>query len=145
MIEILGSELLQASGPGASLFEADIMPRHKNREREHRIENEILVDAYDEEERAMSWYYHAENEMQFPFPARCILAEESSPLRKGEEVEVIGLPSEEGCRQELRVRIRWGGRTLAVPLAQLKAIKADQQTEQLIEDWHYWTRMGYQF
>lgn len=121
------------------------MQRRKNREREHRIENEILVDAYDEEERALSWYYHAENEMQFPFPARCILIDESSPLHKREEVEVIGLPSEENCRQQLRVRIRWQRRTLAVPLAQLKAIKADQQTEQLIEDWHYWTRMGYQF
>jgi Calcium binding len=121
------------------------MKRRKDREREQRIDNEILVDAYDEEERAMSWYYHAENEMQFPFPARCTLVEESSPLRKGEEVEVIGLPSEENCRQQLRVRIRWQGRTLAVPLAQLKPIKADRNTEQLIEDWHYWTRMGYQF
>jgi Calcium binding len=122
-----------------------IIQRRKNREREQRIENEILVDAYDEEERAMSWYYHAENEMQLPFPARCLRIDESSPLHKGEEVEVIGLPSEENCRQQLRVRIRWQSRTLAVPLAQLKAVKADQQTEQLIEDWHYWTRMGYQF
>jgi hypothetical protein len=121
------------------------MERRKNREREHRIDNEILVDAYDEEERAMSWYYHAENEMPFPFPARCILVEENSPLRKGEEVEVIGLPSEEICRQQLCVRVRWQRRTLAVPLAQLKPVKADRKTEQLIEDWHYWTRMGYQF
>ena len=34
---------------------------------------------------------------------------------------------------------------LAVPLAQLKPIKADRSTEQLVEDWHYWMRMGYQF
>ena len=121
------------------------MPQRKNREREQRIENEILVDAYDEEERAMSWYYHAENEMRFPFPARCFQSEESSPLRKGEEVEVIGLPAEESCRQELRVRIRRQGRTLAVPLAQLKPLKANRNTKQLIEDWQYWTRMGYQF
>jgi hypothetical protein len=121
------------------------MKRHKNRERERRIDNEILVDTYDEEERAMSWYYHAENEIQFPFPARCILVEESSPLRKGEGVEVIGLPSEESCCQQLHVRVRWQRRTLAVPLAQLKPIKADRKTEQLVEDWHYWTRMGYQF
>jgi hypothetical protein len=121
------------------------MKQHKDRAREQRIENEILVDAYDEEERAMSWYYHAENEMQFPFPARCLRVDESSPLHKGEEVEVIGLPSEQSCRQELRVRVRWQGRTLAVPLAQLKPVKADRKTEQLIEDWQYWTRMGYQF
>jgi Calcium binding len=121
------------------------MKQRKDRAREQRIENEILVDAYDEEERAMSWYYHAENEMQFPFPARCLRVDESSPLHKGEEVEVIGLPSEESCRQELRVRVRWQGRTLAVPLAQLKPVKADRKTEQLIEDWQYWTRMGYQF
>ena len=121
------------------------MKRHKNREREQRLENEILVDAYDEEERAMSWYYHAENAMPFPFPARCLLIEDSSPWRKGEEREGIGLPSEENCRQELRVRIRRQGRTPAVPLAPLKPIKADRSTEQLVEDWHYWMRMGYQF
>jgi len=60
-------------------------------------------------------------------------------------VEVIGLPSEESCRQQLHVRVRWQRRTLAVPLTPLKPIKADRNTEQLVEDWHDWTPMAYQF
>jgi hypothetical protein len=113
--------------------------------REERIIYEIVVDAYGEEERAMGWYYYAENEMQFPFRARCHAADESSPLRKGEEVEVVGLPSEQTCLSELRVRVRWQGRTMAVPLSQLKALDADEKTDEVIEDWHYWTRRGYRF
>ncbi len=113
--------------------------------REKRIDYEIVVDAYGEDERAMGWYCHAENEMQFPFRARCQVADEVSPLRKGEEVEVIGLPSSQSCLSELRVRVRWQGRLMAVPLAQLEALDADEKTREVIEDWCYWTKRGYRF
>jgi Calcium binding len=33
------------------------MPREKDEERDHRIHDEIIVDAYGDEEQAMSWYY----------------------------------------------------------------------------------------
>ena len=37
------------------------MPHTKpNPAREHRIEEDIVVDAYGEEERALSWYYYLE-------------------------------------------------------------------------------------
>jgi hypothetical protein len=34
--------------------------------REDRIHNEIVVDAYGPEERALGWYYYLENQMRFP-------------------------------------------------------------------------------
>ena len=40
-----------------------------NAEREHRIEMEVVVDAYTEEECAMSWYYYLEEQLSFPFEA----------------------------------------------------------------------------
>jgi hypothetical protein len=46
---------------------------------------------------------------------------------------------------EMFVTILWGDRDLAVPLAQLKAVKADRPTREAVEDWHYWVAMGYQF
>jgi calcium binding protein len=55
--------------------------------REDRIHNEAIVDAYGAEERAMGWYYYLENQLQFPFQARCIAANIVSPLSKGETVE----------------------------------------------------------
>ena len=36
------------------------------------------------------------------------------------------------------VSIPWNKRTLAVPLAQLEVIEADDQTKEAVEDWHYW-------
>ena len=34
------------------------MAREKDAERKHRINYEIIVDAYDEYEQAMGWYIH---------------------------------------------------------------------------------------
>jgi hypothetical protein len=50
--------------------------------RESRIIDEIIVDAYTADERAMSWYYYLESELRFPFEAECIKQWPISPLRK---------------------------------------------------------------
>lgn len=44
----------------------------RNEKREERITMEIIVDAYGPEEQAMGWYYHLEQQLQFPFTAICI-------------------------------------------------------------------------
>ena len=56
--------------------------------REARIIDEIIVDAYTDDERAMSWYYYLESELRFPFEAECIKQWPISPLRKGEKIRV---------------------------------------------------------
>jgi len=43
-----------------------------NEERERRIQDEAIVDAYGPEEQALGWYYYLETHMTFPFRARCI-------------------------------------------------------------------------
>ena len=113
--------------------------------REERIMMEIIVDAYDEDERAMGWYYYLEDKLRFPFKARCISQREVSPLEPGEEVEVVGMSSEDECMHEMFVAIRWGNRTLAIPLTQLEGVDVDDQTKVAIEDWHYWVDEGYEF
>ena len=112
--------------------------------REERIQDEIVVDAYGPEEQAMGWYYYLEENLQFPFRARCVAERAISPLRPGDEVEVVGLPPEEECQHEMFVQMRWERRTLAVPLSQLEGIAVDAQTQQAIEDWHYWVNRGYE-
>ncbi len=114
--------------------------------REHRITMEIVVDAHDEQERAMGWYYYLEDQLRFPFTATCIAKRAISPLKVKDEVEVIGMPGEDECEHEMFVTFRWQKEDLAVPLSQLKPISAtDKQTQQAVEDWHYWVKMGYQF
>ena len=72
--------------------------------REKRIEQEIVVDAYDEWERAMGWFYYLEQILQFPFRAECVKEREQAPLRVGEKVEVIGMPPEEVCARNRAAR-----------------------------------------
>lgn len=122
-------------------------PRKRNKDREHRISMEIIVDAHDEQERAMGWYYYLEDQLQFPFTATCVAKRAISPLRPEDEVEVIGMPGEDVCSHEMFVTIRCDRKDgLAVPLSQLKPTgDADEQTLQAVEDWHYWVRMGYEF
>ena len=67
----------------------------KNRIREERIHNQVIVDAYGPGEQALGWYYYLENKIQFPFSARCMTAKVVSPLRKGETVEVRRLAPED--------------------------------------------------
>ena len=110
--------------------------------REDRIHNDAIVDAYGAEERAMGWYYYLENQLQFPFQARCIAAIIVSPLSQGETVEVLRMAPEESCSADMLVLIRWQGRKLAVPLSQLGAIDVDQSTADAIGDWHYWVSQG---
>jgi hypothetical protein len=122
------------------------MPKAKrDPAREERIEQEIIVDANGGEEQAMGWYYYLEDQLHFPFQAKCIAQRPVSPLRKGEAVEVVGLAPEDECSREMFVTVKWENRTLAVPLMQLQPTGADESTEQAVGDWHYWARQGYEF
>ena len=117
----------------------------EDKAREERIDFEIVVDAYDETERAMGWHCYLDDNLNFPFKARCKEERKISPLQPGETVEVYAMASEEDCQSEIFVMIRWNKRTLGIPLAQLEAVDADEITVQSVEDWHYWVKRGYEF
>ena len=110
--------------------------------REDRIHNEAIVDA-SPDEQAMSWYYYLESKISFPFQAKCLATKVVSPLRKGETVEVVRMAPDEVCEHEMLVLVRWQGRTMAAPLAQLTAVDPDESTAEAIGDWHFWVAQGY--
>ncbi len=115
----------------------------KDEAREERIKMEIIVDAYNEDERAIGWFSYLDDKLHVPFTAKCVEERAISPLKVGEKVEVIEMGPENECMREMFVTIRWNDRELAVPLAQLSVVKANAQTREAVEDWHYWVRMGY--
>ncbi len=117
----------------------------KDKDREYRIDMEVIVDAYDSEERAMGWYYYVAEECDFPFNAKCISEERKSPINKGETIEVLGISPADECDREIYMDIQWNDRKIAVPLFQLEGIMVSEITKQVIEDWHYWVKMGYAF
>ncbi len=94
----------------------------------------------------MGWYYYLESAIQFPFTARCIEERAISVLRKGDEIEILGMAPESECEREMFVETRWERRNLAVPLSQIEPIRAtDFKTRQAVADWHYWVDQGYEF
>jgi hypothetical protein len=116
----------------------------KDGAREYRIEMEAIVDAYGPEEQALGWYYYLEDNIQFPFEARCIGTRRTSPLKEGEQVTVVQMAPEDECMREMFIEIQWGDRTLGVPLAQLQPLDADEDTQEAIADWYYWVARGYE-
>jgi len=121
------------------------MPVKEDKVRENRIIMDIVVDAYNETERAMGWFYYLQDNIKFPFRAKCIQKKASSPLEKGEEVEVLDMASEDDCEHEMLVMVSWENRNFAVPLVQLEPVKVNTKTKEAIEDWHYWIKRGYAF
>jgi hypothetical protein len=117
----------------------------EDEDRERRIADEVVVDAYNEEEQALGWYYYLEERLAFPFKATCISERSISPLERGEVVEVTGLASEDDCMHEVFVQVSWRKRAFGVPLAQIQGVSVDDKTREAIEDWHYWVARGYQF
>jgi uncharacterized protein (DUF433 family) len=99
-----------------------------NRVREKRITDEIVVDAYTSDERAMGWYYYLEDKLKFPVKGRCVFLRTVSPLKKGEEVEVPGMTPEDDCMKEMFVLVGSAGRRLGVTLVQLDPVKPGKAT-----------------
>ena len=115
-------------------------------EREDRIAMEIVVDAHDASERAMGWFSYLEDAMTFPSFARCARARAISPLKVGDEVEMVDIGPENECSSEMFVLVRWGDGQLAVPLSQLDVDeRVDEATGQAVNDWLYWVERGYAF
>ena len=123
----------------------DFQEIEEDEAREQRITMEIVVDSYDAEEQAFGWQAYLSSTLQFPFSARCIKQRVISPLEPGDEVEVIDMAPDLDCLHEMFVLIRWNSRSLGVPLIQLEGINADEETQEAIEDWHYWVKRGYEF
>lgn len=125
----------------------------KDEVREERITMEIVVDAYGPEEQAMGWYYYLDDTLQFPFTAICMDKRRSSPLKADQAVKVRRMATADECEHEMFVEVDWDDDTLAVPLAQLKFKSGDgelseemeEDTQEAIEDWHYWVNRGYEF
>jgi hypothetical protein len=116
----------------------------EDEDRECRIRDEAIVDAYGPEEQALGWYYYLEEKITFPFTARCIEERRISPLKKGEKVSVIEMAPEDDCMHEMFVVIEWKERNFGIPLAQLEPVDVDDDTQEAIDDWQYWVRRGYQ-
>ena len=109
---------------------------------------EIVVDCYNEHEAWSGWWCYLDGKLACPFVAECIRERRTSPLKMGERVIVIGMLDDEDAADllgEMQVEIEWQGRTLGVPVAQLRGVGVNEETAEAVADWHYWVEQGRQF
>lgn len=117
-----------------------------NKNIEERITMEIVVDAYDQEERAMGWYYYLQDILKFPFIGKCVAKRSISPLKPNQKFTVIGIAEIEECMHEIFVEIELSDdENLCVPLSQVAVVSKNQSTKIAVKDWHYWVNKGYQY
>ena len=57
---------------GGLCFNRNMAKAKQNKQREQRIHQEIVADAHNAEEQAMGWYYYLEEQLRFPFRAKCV-------------------------------------------------------------------------
>ena len=115
-------------------------------EREARIRDEATVDAHDEEERALGWYYYLDDKISFPFNGSCAVSVRTSTLKPGTHVTILKMAPEDVCMHAMFVTLEFDGAELDVPLSQITPDEnSDDDTAEAIGDWHYWVARGYQF
>lgn len=113
---------------------------------QHRIDYEIVVDCYDEYEQAMGWIIYLSENLKCPFKAQYIEKSDTFHIKPEEIIEVLQLVNSEDDEDEeleyfeAMVEVKVGNNVYDIPLSEIKGIDVDEQTEQAIEDWRYWKR-----
>lgn len=113
--------------------------------REERIALEVVVDCYDEQERAMGWYYYLQDKINFPFKAKWL----SRQKPEGRKVTVLEMSPEDDCSHDLFVEVLDRESELedvfSAKLSDIQPLNTDVTTEEAIKDWNYWVKRGYEF
>ena len=107
------------------------------------IEDEIIVDCYDEHEESSGWQCYMGDNLAVPFEAVCREKNARSPLNAGEQVTVLSMTEMDGKLDDIFVTVRWNDREFGVPLEQLQAIDPSGETQTAINAWTLWVKNGY--
>jgi hypothetical protein len=113
-----------------------------NQEYQKIIEDEIIVDCYDEYEMAMGWFYYLSENMSFPFKAKISVKHSVGSLKKGDIVNVVELMNSDEDMIPIytfkaTVGIEYGEHIYDVPLEMIEGIDCDKETDEVIDVWRY--------
>ena len=115
------------------------MPRTLDPTREHRILYEVIVDAYDEEEQAMGWYYYMADNLEFPIEAtvRFALKGGQSEVKPAQIVDVDS-KSERGSAIRLGIVEPGNERVQYISPEDIVRLDTTPENLEIINDWLYW-------
>lgn len=109
----------------------------KDDKREDRIHNEIIVDAYGDEEVKSSWFIYMKDTLSFPFKAE-LMVKKRSGEKVRQKIDVLALAGDESFGHDMMVEIAYTEDIIMVPLSELQNIKAKEEVKEAIADWKYW-------
>lgn len=109
-----------------------------NEEMQYRIDYEIIVDAYDDYEQSMGWFYLFEETLEFPFTATALLKKRDGTT-ESKSVNVVGLDSkEEGFRDnDFNLVMEQGAYIRPIAYSALSDIRASEATLQAFQIWDF--------
>lgn len=103
------------------------------------IEEEIIVDAYDDDEVNMGWYYFIAEGLSFPFQAMAKIKK-----RDGSTEEYVGTVVEDATDEErfrgetFYVHIDYKGTLMKIEIRDLTIVDATTENHKVIEIWKFW-------
>lgn len=107
----------------------------------HQIDYEIIVDAHDDIEMSMGWYYTFEERLVFPFTATAQLKKKGGGV-ESKRVKIVGLHSdEEGfTEKEFQLEMEQGDYVVPIEYSKLSEIEADDETLEMFQIWDFWVQ-----
>lgn len=110
-------------------------------EMRHKIDYEIIVDAYDDYEVNMSWYYFFEEAMEFPFKAETVVK-----YRNGKkqllQVDVLSLSEDDDFNELTEILFEVSPKNLEIVLevgiSKLKKVKGSDEVKEAFDLWNFW-------
>jgi Calcium binding len=112
-------------------------------EREDRFYDEIMVDAYGDEEKLISWYYYLEEVLTFPFEAQISVKKPKEDTAKSVLVTVESMADVNLCsiyNMWVQVQAKDSDLHFNVPMRDIVEAKAKRRTIEALTDWRYWIR-----
>lgn len=111
-------------------------------EMQYKIDYEIIVDAYDEYEQSMGWYYFFEETIDFPFTAMAQLKKRDGTI-ESKRVKIVGLSSKEEdfMNDDFNLEMEQGQYIRPIAYSALSDIRAADETLEAFQIWDFaWRR-----
>jgi Calcium binding len=115
------------------------MPNVEDPIRQKRIDYEVIVDCYDDDEVAMGWYYYLSENLVFPIPATVQLKQRGGKMEEvNVEIVEVDPKSEEGSPIRLGITEKGQKRVQYISPEVITNVKTSPTNTLIINDWLYW-------
>jgi len=115
--------------------------QHYDQERKDRIDEDILVDCYGDDEVNMGWYYYFRDNLTFPISAVAKLRKRSGGIEQM-SVELVSIYSDEAEPIKLGFTVDQSEIVNALDPEALISVSTYEANLQVLNDWRYWKELA---